>query len=765
MRSTPVEDKGRALFADGGMLREQDLCAMAEDASDAVLIVSGREGRIAYANSRAAELFALPVSELQQLCLRDLAHPDQVSLWTSSYERVCHGGLGHLYQASAISNTGDTLPVEIVNTFTLWRNQPANLIIIRDIRRAVEAEGALRDSEERYRRLIEHLPDAVLIHVDGQIVFANSAAVAMLGATDIHQLIGLDVRTIRPPENYDVMATGRQKVLDGESVPYIEGRLVRLDGSEFEAEMAGTAFTYRNQPAVLSILRDVSARKQAETALRESEERYRRLVEHLPDAVMIHVDGTIVFANSAAVVMFGASGAEELLGRNIQSLGRPEYHAQLLERRLRALEGELLPYVEVKCRRIDGSEFWAELSGTRTSYQGRPAVQLVVHDVSKRKQAEEGLQREHHRLNRIVDTSPSGVMFVDANGLITYANEQAVQILGMPMSDIVGRRHDSAEWHVTALDGGVFPAERLAVAQVLRSRQSVYNVRYAIARPDGQRTLLAVNAAPLLNGEGEIEAVIALIQDITRDIEAEHKRAQLEAQLVQAKKMEAVGALAGGIAHEVRNPLGTISANAQLLSKLPPGSPLVRQCVARILKATERASGIIENVLEFARPDSRRMEPLDVHDVLDQSLPLMADECRKSGARIRCAYAEALPSVLGNGPMLQLVFVNLLLNACQAMPDGGTITLSTAHIAGQVEVRVCDTGRGIPMDLAQRAFDPFFTNRPVGQGVGLGLTVSYSIVQQHQGTIRLESEPGKGTTVIVRLPAIAAGQGGGQGPV
>ncbi len=249
----------------------------------------------------------------------------------------------------------------------------------------------------------------------------------------------------------------------------------------------------------------------------------------------------------------------------------------------------------------------------------------------------------------------------------------------------------------------------------------------------------------------------ALYQAVQEEL-AERKQAeaalrQSQAQLLQSAKMASLGVMAGGIAHELRNPLGIISANTGLLMEHPDELELRGQCVEKILAATQRASLIIENLLKFARPQSERVHLVDLHAVMDGALALLRHQLALQQVIWNKDYQPDLPRVQGTPELLQQVFINLILNACHAMPKGGTLSVGTRTATGnQVEIWFTDTGCGIPADLSQTIFEPFFTTRPPGDGIGLGLSVSYSLIQQHQGTIEVKSQVDQGATFIIRLP-------------
>ena len=231
------------------------------------------------------------------------------------------------------------------------------------------------------------------------------------------------------------------------------------------------------------------------------------------------------------------------------------------------------------------------------------------------------------------------------------------------------------------------------------------------------------------------------------------EREQLQAQLVQSAKMASLGVMASGIAHELRNPLAIASAAAQLIRGRPKDDGLRAEALEKIQRSIVRASAIIESLLKFARPVNGPPGPVHVNELAHETCALLHDQMAVHNVKVKTQFAAGLPPVDADGPLLQQVFTNLMLNARQAMPDGGLLTITTGlDERGRVVIRFADTGTGIHPDDLPKVFDPFFTTRPTGQGVGLGLAISYQIIERHRGTIDLESDR-RGTTATIRLPA------------
>ncbi|MCJ7614926.1 MAG: ATP-binding protein, partial [Desulfobacterales bacterium] len=247
--------------------------------------------------------------------------------------------------------------------------------------------------------------------------------------------------------------------------------------------------------------------------------------------------------------------------------------------------------------------------------------------------------------------------------------------------------------------------------------------------------------------DDKIESFLTISRDIT-------ERKRLEAQVIQSAKMASLGIMAEGIAHEIRNPLAVCSSAAQLIIQNPNDRALREECADKIYSNIHCASHIIENLLKFARAPEDDFWPVNLKDALELCLSLIDHQIELQQIELNRELAKDLPRVMGNVNLLQQVFLALILNACNAMPKGGKLTVSTlANSDGDVDVRFVDTGCGIPEENLDKIFDPFFTTMPAGKGVGLGLSISYEIIQQHGGSIEVESRVDVGSTFTIKLPS------------
>ncbi|MBU0492740.1 MAG: PAS domain-containing protein [Chloroflexi bacterium] len=371
-------------------------------------------------------------------------------------------------------------------------------------------------------------------------------------------------------------------------------------------------------------------------------------------------------------------------------------------------------------------------------------VMLLMDDITEREQLGQEVRRAERHLASIVECANDVVVSMDPLGHIVTWNQAAERVSGLRAEQV----KDKSLVSFCATEHRPLMTE---ILQGLARGESVKNVEVNLLTAGDQQVPVAWSCSFMRDDSGEVAGIVAVGRDLT-------ERRQLEAQLIHAAKMASLGVMAGGIAHELRNPLGIISAGAQLLLERPDDALLRSQAAQKIHAATQRASLIIENLLKFARPQSERMREVDLRTVLEETLALLAHQMTLQKVKVRKNLPADLPRVYGNPELLQQVFTNLALNAWNAMPQGGTLTVSArATGTGQVEIRFGDTGKGISPAHLSQIFDPFFTTMPVGQGTGLGLSITYSIIQQHQGTIEVESQVGQGTIFTIRLPVDRAG--------
>jgi two-component system NtrC family sensor kinase len=336
----------------------------------------------------------------------------------------------------------------------------------------------------------------------------------------------------------------------------------------------------------------------------------------------------------------------------------------------------------------------------------------------------------------IVESLNVGVLAVDLEGIVESWNTRMEQLFGVARQDAVGRQLRS-----------LLPEELASEIAARGDAEQITGIYKQRLHHQGKALTLNVSITPLVSKSAERIGRLLLFDDVTQ-------RERMEEQMSQTEKLTSLGLLAAGVAHEVNTPLAVISNYIQMLAKqMPDGDPR-QSIIEKIVKQTFRASEIVNNLLNFSRTGAPEAVDIDVNRVVEETLSLVSHPLKTSQIQVVKHLGETLPAVRGSANKLQQVFLNLFLNARDAMPGGGLLEVRTAAHNGSVEIEVVDTGAGIPREHIHRIFDPFFTTKASGRGTGLGLSVSYGIIKEHSGKIDVRSTPGKGTSFHVEFPAV-----------
>jgi len=380
----------------------------------------------------------------------------------------------------------------------------------------------------------------------------------------------------------------------------------------------------------------------------------------------------------------------------------------------------------------------------------RAALSQHRKDLADRRRADETLRLSETRLRQIIDLVPHMIFAKDRNGRFLLANRTTAEMYDMTVEQLTGMKH--ADIHPVEGEVRRFLEDDLAV---IESGQPKTIPAEPFMNADGDARILHTIKIPYTASGSSEPAILGVAIDITerkRTEEALHKSEQARA---EAEKLAAVGRLAAGVAHEINNPLTGVLTFAHLLRDKENMDDQDREDLNLIIHETTRASEIVRGLLDFARERPAEKEPLDVNDVIRRTVRLLGNQQAFQQITLDENLQDDLPQVEGDRNQLQQVLLNLSLNACEAMPQGGTLSISTSVQNGTVTVKVADTGCGIKKEHLDRVFEPFFSTKPVGEGTGLGLSVSYGIVRQHDGALEVESEEGKGTTFTILLPSAA----------
>ena len=463
------------------------------------------------------------------------------------------------------------------------------------------------------------------------------------------------------------------------------------------------------------------------------------IVAALADAVVVTgTDRRILTANRAAGALFGRP-LEDLPGTAIDDLVVSAERQHVAEREHRAVEGEEQHY-ETKVVRGNGEERSVAVSTTPLVIEGELlGTVATLRDITQQQSEQETLARSEARYRNLIESASDAIVTLDANGRFTTVNHAAEIVSGYRRGELVGL------WFAPLLPDDELPKALANFQKALAGETGLFESQFY--RKDGEIRFISITYST----PQKDEEVLCLIRDVT-------DQKMLQEQLIQSEKMSAIGQLVSGVAHELNNPLAGISAFAQLLLSEKRFPPDQRTAAEMIYAEARRASRIVQNLLTFARQRKPERTPTQVNQVLDDTLELRGYELRVRGIDVQRDYDEQVPETMADAHQLQQVFLNLITNAEQAMErserDKQRLTVRTRRAGDMLRIDIEDTGPGIPPNLLERIFNPFFTTKPTGSGTGLGLSISLGIVREHEGRIWAENAA-QGARFVIELPIIA----------
>jgi PAS domain S-box-containing protein len=873
-----------------------------ENAPDGIYVQT--QGSIVYVNDTALRMFgARSAEELLGRPFMDRIHPDfrdrvRERARIVNEEKRTVAAQEQVY----LKLDGTLMEVEVSVVPIRYEGHDGALVFIRDILERKRAENALKESEERFRMVVESAPDAIFVRSEsGHYLYLNHAAISLFGAESADQLIGRHINERIPLDEYASLTERIERLNAGQAVPVIEQTFLRMDGSSVTVEVSAVPLRYSGVNGALVFARDILKRKEAEKALRESERQMRALLDNIPDIVWLKdsesrfiavnepfaktcgfnpedlvgktdcdiwpkqlaeayqaddrdvmksqrtkrveepladargnvswietiktpirndrgdvigttgiarditerksvedlyrmlsdkslagvyvvQDGEFKYLNTNAATYAGYA-AEELVGRRSTVLVHPEDAHIARKHSSEMLRGiRQTPY---EFRIIDkaGRVRWILETVTTITYEGKPAILGNSMDISQLKEAQQKLEELQALESSVLSAIPHAVLGLESRRII-FANDNVETVFGWKPAEIIG-----GDLAVLFSSEASCEAVTRRIATALQNGK-VYSLEpeHPLVHRDGRAQDCRVTAARIGNGSGE--SLVATFEDIT-----EQKMSQLH--LLQSEKMASIGQLAAGVAHEINNPTGYVSSNLKTLSeysedlleilgvyrdllsevsevvegkrtlselqrrvedirareeKIDMGYILddVPALIRESREGTERIKEIVLSLKNFAHPGEEKYTYADINKNIESTLNVVWNEI-KYKATVTRDYAE-LPEVECYPQQLNQVFMNMLVNAAQAIKTKGDITIRTRSLEDAVEISISDTGIGIPEENLARIFDPFFTTKEVGKGTGLGLNVGYNIVKKHKGTIDVKSKVGEGTTFTIRLP-------------
>ncbi|MBI5570847.1 MAG: PAS domain S-box protein [Desulfomonile tiedjei] len=798
LRQQPIRESPSVPGEPGGSVRssanesreaEDTYRFVVENASETICIT--QDGVLRFVNRYGMQLVGYSAAELLSKPFVELVHPDDIEDVTRLYlARIREEHVQPGQRFRIIDSTGNVKWVESFSASMIWEGRPAVLSLIRDVTAQVQAEEllrqardqldqrvekrtaqlreinemlmleiadreqaecALRESEASYRHLFEHSRDAIHITAqDGSFVDTNRS---------FHELSGYGPEEIKAVNARDLWLHPNQRSewkakLEREgSVSNYAWQLRRKDGQIRDCLLSSTVRLAENGSIQYqSISRDVTEQKRAEEVLRQSEEKYRLIFEYSPLGVF-HFDstGTITACNDNFVGIIGSS-REKLIGLNtIRDLNDKPMIAAI-EAALSGGMGHYEDYyasVTARKRTPVKCEF-----GPIVSRDGSVVGGIgIIEDITERKRAEEELRRSEEKYREMLGTITDGYHEADLKGNITLVNDSLCELMGYTREELKGMNFRQVMDELNAA------RIREAYGEVFRTGIPNPEFTYEMMRKDGATRYVSISISLARDNAGQPAGFRGILKDVT-------DRKRLEEQLRQAAKMEAVGQLAGGLAHDFNNILTALMGYANLLSDELPKDRPYQEKLRQITRGAERAADLTRQLLAFSRKQMLDVKVTHLNEII-ADMERLLKRLISEHIDLATVLDPSAGMVQADPVQIQQILMNLAVNARDAMPEGGRLTIETAnafldddYCRIHPEVRpgpyvmfaVSDTGQGMDSQTLARIFEPFFTTKEKGVGTGLGLATVYGIVKQHQGHILVYSEAGRGTTFKVYLP-------------
>lgn len=630
--------------------------------------------------------------------------------------------------------------------------------------RAVQCQ--LEKSRAHFSRLYNQAPVGFMtLGGDGIILQANQTLAGIL-RMDLDDLLQTPFSHFVDPRDRDTYLACFPAFFSDPSGKSLDLRLLRRGGPDLHARIEG-----RQEPAVfldiqdagstvlLLVVRDITARKLADDQLRQSEARFRTIVETASEGIWtLDNELATVSINQHMAEMLGYS-IEEMAGRRFRDFVHPEemddHNARVADRRQgrRGIYERRLIHRDGTARNFIVSA--SPLIADNGSFSGSFAM---LTDITERKRAEERLRQSEENLAITLQSIGDAVISTDTQGRVMRMNPVAETLTGWTQSDAVGLPLVNI---FNIISATTRQSVQNPVEVVIREGRVVglANHTILIAR-DGTERQIADSGAPIQNEAGEKMGVVLVFRDVTEQV-------KLEEQYLQSQKMEAVGQLAGGVAHDFNNLLQVILGHLDIVLDNRLSKDSARSHLEQVSRAAQRATVLVRQLLAFSRRQTMHLQEIDLNDIVANLLKMLR---RVIGEHIELEFKPGpnLKPVLADAGQIEQVLMNLAVNSRDAMSSGGGIIIETSNVviqdgcsdtthsipAGEyARFTFSDTGPGIPAELHDHIFEPFFTTKEVGKGTGLGLSTVYGIVKQHQGFIELQSPPGAGVSFHITLPA------------
>lgn len=631
--------------------------------------------------------------------------------------------------------------------------------------------------ERKYASALATTTDAVMAtDLDGTITLFNPGAERLFKCS-AEAAIGTHVSRFCPEDLKDEQREMLRRAREEGTVPGYETERLTAENRRMPVEIALSLHEGGNgAPAMINaILRDITGRKRAEAESRHNRELLRTVLDIVPAYICAKdLDGRFLLVNKKLADFYGRS-VDEMTGMRHSALCEdPEELRAMLAADREAIErGEPVFIPEETMVKPDHTVAVLETHKIPFLAHGRPAVLIASADITERRRAESALTESQKRYRTLFANMVQGVLYQRADGTLVDCNPALESLFGIGRKQLLGRRAQDLDWDVIHEDGSAFPYEEHPSVLALRTGEPVRDVVAGIFNPRQQDYVwLNINAVPQFGpGQDTPSEVFVIMHDISARKRAEEAHRRLEEQYRHAQKMEAIGQLTGGVAHDFNNLLQVINTGTDMaMEDVQPEHP-AHGALEEVSEAGQRAANLVSQLLLFSRRQTMRPEYLDLNDTVTNLLKMLG---RVIGEHIQLEWRPAykLSPIYADRGMVEQALMNLCVNARDAMPEGGALTIETReatldapsvemyaeeHPGAYALLVVSDTGCGMDRETQERVFEPFYTTKEAGEGTGLGLSTVYGIVKQHHGLISIDSTPGRGSVFRLYWPVSQEG--------
>ncbi len=628
-----------------------------------------------------------------------------------------------------------------------------------EVERRKQAESALKKSEEHYRNLVENMSELYYVVDDtGKLTYGSPSFFAQSGYSEEEVMGTSYARLIAREDRERIIKFYTYHTAQGTTNAQCTFRARRKDGStvwveqitHFERDKNGNVRSYQN------VTRNITKRKKAEQELERSEEMYRTLAEAAHD--MIYVIGRgyrLSYINTFAAKQF-RSVPEKIIGKQIKDLF-PGESSKLMEKSLENVFKNGEPLYRENIIRFFDTDLWigTSLAPIKDAAGAVTAVLGVSRNITEQKKAAEQIMLLAHTVRSISEC----VTITDLNNVLFFVNENALKTYGYKEEELLGK-------HISIIHSPNNPPDK--IQEILTATLSGgWRGELLNKRKDGTEFPISLSTSVVRDDAQRPVALVGVATDVTEQSQVRERQKNLESQLYQAQKLESIGTLASGIAHDFNNILGIILGHAALLERISNNPQRLQISMQSIVTAANRGAKLVKQMLTFAKKADTFIDNVHVNATILELVKLMNETFPKA-ITVTTTFIDNPLAILGDATQIHQVFLNLCINARDAMPEGGTLSITVsniplkiareqfpaAHAPHYVRVVVSDTGTGMDEITQRRIFEPFFTTKEPGKGTGLGMAVVYGIIESHKGFISVESELGKGTTFTILLPAM-----------